>query len=343
MNLKHFVICAGISLLASSSPVFAGDEVDMEASKRVTEMLLDLGGSIDSPQNGKVVPCHYRGTRKISIKKSDGTTRYSGEYRNCIEKGMVRDGIYTLVAAGEFILDSKSKRSINGELFDAVLAGNAGLVRKLIKSKADVNYTESIRNSDDSLLDEWSPLMTSVVTGNLEIMKMLVAGGAWVNYMNGSATNAVWLAASNGQLDMVKFLADSKAYLNNLNVDDNTPLMAAAIGGHDAVIEFLLGRHADPNLRNKNGDDGLMLALENGHSPAARLFVNAGVDINRANGSGATPLMIAVVEGNEDIVRLLLERGADQKAVSSSGKTALDYALLKENAVIVELLKKSSR
>lgn len=343
MKTRKLMMLAGIAIVLMSCPAYADMDVDTTSSDKVMEMINDLGGHGTGGNNGKVIPCFHRGTKKISIVRKGDATTYTGEYRNCRENGKIRDGIYTVVAAGKYIVDYTSQRSINGELFDAVIAGNAAKVRKLIRSKADVNYTESIRSKDGSYVDEWSPLMSSVLSGNLEIMKQLVAGGAWVNYMNSRVVNALWIAANNGQLDMVKFLAGKKAFIDNQGIDGISPLMAAAMNGHQEVAEFLVRIKADLNLRNVNGDNALMLALQNDHTPIARLLIQSGIELNQRDTSGATALMIAIVEGNEEIVRLLLEHNVDLGAKSGSGKTALDYATLKGNAVIEDLVKKALR
>nr|MDA8429215.1 ankyrin repeat domain-containing protein [Geobacteraceae bacterium] len=343
MSGRTVVMSMGFVLLVSCYPVFASSDEDTRVTNRVKDMIVDLGGHNSSGDKSIAIPCRDRGTRKISVVHSGEITTYTGDYRNCRENGIIRDGVYTVELNGDYIVDSSSKRSINGELFDAVIAGDAGKVRALIRSKADVNYTESISSKDGAYLDEWSPLMSSVLAGNLEIMKLLVAHGAWVNYLNSRVVNALWLAANNGRLDMVKFLAGKGAYINNRNIEDVSPLMAAAMNGHDAVAAYLVGVKADINLRNKNGDSALMLAIENDHTSIARMLITSGAAINIRDRSGATALMIAVVEGNAEIVGLLLEHKADPTVKSASGKTALDYATLKGNAVIEALVKKALR
>jgi len=337
------VVCAAAAIVFSASSGYAEADIDQAASKMVREMLADLGNHGSGGNNGVVVPCVYRGTKKITILQNGSATTYMGEYRNCRENGTIRDGIFTIFVNDDYIVDSSSQRSINGELFDAAIAGDAAKVRSLIKAKADVNYTETLNNVDGSYVKEWSPLMSSVLSGNIEVMKLLIANGAWVNYMNSRAMNALWLAANNGRLDMVKLLTEKGAYVNNRDVDDVTPLMAAAMSGSSAVVEYLLQHKADIDLCNLNGDNALLLALQNGQEAIARLLITAGSEINRQNRSGATALMIAAVEGNEAIVKLLLEKRADLTLKSDSGKTALDYATLKGNAAIRELLQQAAR
>jgi len=343
MSYRYKMLYAFVAIFFSASSGYAEADIDMAASKMVREMLADLGNHGTAGNNGAVIPCVYRGTKKITILQNGSATTYMGEYRNCRENGTIRDGIFTIFVDDDYIVDSSSQRSINGELFDAAIAGDAAKVRTLIKAKADVNYTETLSNIDGSYVKEWSPLMSSVLSGNLEVMKLLIANGAWVNYMNSRVMNALWLAANNGRLDMVRLLTVKGAYVNNRDIDEVTPLMAAAMSGSYDVVEYLLRHKADINLYNQNGDNALMLALQNGQESIARLLIMAGSEVNRQNRSGATALMIAAVEGNETIIKLLMEKGADVTLKSDSGKTALDYATLKGNTAIRDLLQQGTR
>lgn len=345
MKFIFLVVAAGCAIV-NCGPAYANDDldVDMDASNRVMEMIVDLGGHDMAEENsGKIFQCDYKGTKKITIKNQVDLTTFTGEYRNCRENGTIRDGIYEIFAEGSSIIDSTSRRSVNGELFDAVAAGDEKKVRSLIKAKADVNYTESIKTIEGGYIKEWTPLMSAVLSDNLKMVKLLVASGAWVNYMNGQVFNAFWLAANNGKLDIVTFLAEHGAIIDNRNIEEVNPIMAAAMNGHLDVVKYLVGRKAKLNLKHQGGETALTFALETRHPDVAKLLINSGADISISNNSGVTALMVAANEGNEDIVRLLLEKGADTMMKSASGKTALDYALLKGNLTIVELLKKAVR
>lgn len=343
---KRMLFSIGAVMLLQCPAVVCGYEYGPEDTTRLmTEMIADLGGHDAVPANsGKTLRCIHRGTKKITISQKDGSTRFTGEYGNCRENGKTRDGIYDIVLRGDEIVSSTSRRSQNGYLFDAAMNDDAGKVRELIKARADVNYTETTSRIEGVSIDEWTPLMSAAVSGNLDIARQLVAAGAWVNYMNSLAVNAVWIAANNGKPDVVKYLVKHGAYVNNRNMEDVTPLMAAAMNGHLDVVRFLIAAKANLDLVHNNGegDTALMFALAGRHTDVARSLIDAGADINIRNKYGVTALIIAAAEGNEEIARKLVEKKANTAAKTTDGKTALDVARAKGLTGIVNLLGKAA-
>lgn len=318
-------------------------EYEQEATmKLMNEMITDLGGhDAVNKNNGKTMACTHKGTRKVTIVKRGDTTTYSADYRNCREKGSIRDGVYEIIINGDEIVSSSSLRSINGALFDAAMEGDSGKIRQFIKAKADVNYTESIRRTEGGFLDEWTPLMSAVMKGSKDAVKQLVEAGAWINYLNSAAVNAFWLSANSGQLEIAKYLVKRGAFINNSNYEDVTPVMAAAMNGHTAIVRLLISSKAKLNLVHKEGDSALMFALAKGHTDIARLLISAGADVNIQNRFGISALHIAAAEGNLEATKLLISHKADLLARTTSGKTALDVARAKGNVEIVKLLERS--
>jgi len=340
MKIPMMLVAAGALIALNFTTKALCYEVSRDATtKRMMEMIVDLGGHDAVRKNsGKTMRCADGGTKKVAIVKGGTTTTYRGEYLNCREGGSVRDGIYEIVFKGEEIVSSTAKRSINGQLFDAAKEGNAAQVRKLLKARADVNYTESIPLVDGGTVDEISPLMAATMAGSLDTVKALVAGGAWVNYLNSMAVNSLWIAAHNGNLEIVRHLAAHGGYINNSNSEDVTPLMTAAMNGHIEVVKFLVGEKAALDAVHKEGDTALMFAVARGHTDIARFLIDAGADVNVRNLFGVTALIIAAAEGNEEITRRLLEKKANTTVRTTDGKTALDVARAKGFTAIAALL-----
>lgn len=343
MKSKTILFTAFAAIVLNAPVIVHGNEYNPEqTTKLIMEMIVDLGGHDAVRKNsGKTMRCSYGGTRKVSIAQKDSISTYNGDYRNCHEKDSIRDGLYEIVLNGDEIISSSSKRSINGELYDAAMEGNTVRVMELIKAKADVNYTENIQITEGGSIEEWSPLMSAVVAGKLDIVKALVKSGAWVNYLNSLAVNALWIAANKGELEIVRYLTKQGAYLNNRNNEDVTPLMAAAMNGHLDVVKFLLSSKAKLDLASKEGDTALMFALGQKHPEVARVLIDAGADVNIRNNYGLTALIIAASEGNEKLVQKLVEKKADISVKTSDGRTALDVARAKGLINIVELLEKA--
>lgn len=345
MKAQLMLVCAGAAIALIVPAAAHCYEVNQDVTtKRMMEMIVDLGGhDAVGRNNGKTMRCTAGGTKKVAIVRRGITTTYRGEYRNCRENGSTRDGIYEIVFKGEEIVGSSAMRSVNGQLFDAAKQGDAAKVRKLLKARADVNYTESIQKTEGGAVDEISPLMAATMTGSLDTVKVLVAGGAWVNYLNSMAVNSLWIAAHNGSLEIVKHLAAHGGYINNSNSEDVTPLMAAAMNGHLEVVKFLVKKKAHIDEVHKEGDSALMFAVAGGHTDIASFLIDAGADITIQNEFGVTALIIAAAEGNEDITGKLLERKVDTAARTNDGNTALDVARAKGLTGIAALLEQASQ
>lgn len=114
------------------------------------------------------------------------------------------------------------------------------------------NYSGQLHlNQEFSLLDIASS------TGNLELMKYLIAKGF-------ETTKAMDLAVKNNHLSIVKYLLDES--ISNIEEQDslgNTPLLEAVKMQNIAMIKFFVGRGASLNVRNKEEKNALELALEN--------------------------------------------------------------------------------
>lgn len=344
MILKIILLSAATALICSYTA--QAYEYDQEQTQKlIVDMIKDLGGHEAVRQNnGKLMRCSYGGTKKIFIVRQEPLSSYSGDYSNCREKDSIRDGLYKIVLNGNEIESSSSQRSKNGHLFDAAMNDDAGKVRELIKAKADVNYTESTSRIEGVNIDEWTPLMSAAVSGNLDVVKQLVAAGAWVNYMNSLAVNAAWIAANNGKIDVVKYLVKHGSYINNRNKEDVTPLMAAAMNGHLEVVRILIAAKANLDLVHKdgNGDTALMFALANRHTAIARYLVEAGANVDIRNKFGVGAVHIAAAEGNTDGMKILIEHNADLTTRVASGMTALEIARAKRHTVVAEMIEKAS-
>ncbi|XP_013391240.1 ankyrin-1-like [Lingula anatina] len=149
---------------------------------------------------------------------------------------------------------------------------------------------------------------------------------------------ALHIALLTGNADMVKLLLDSGAEVNAENEDGRTPLYWAAEEGHEDIVKLLLEHGTDPNITNEWGRTPLYWAAEEGHEDIVKLLLEHGTDPNITNESGRTPLCWAAEEGHEDIVKLLLERGADPNITNKWGRTPLYWAAYEGHEDIVKLL-----
>jgi len=292
--------------------------------------------------NGITVKCADGGTKKVTIKfENKGTVKYSAHYNNCKEKDLVRDVIYEIETVDDLIVRDVEKRTANGELFDAAGANDINKVKKSLKSKADVNYSEELSTEDGGEIASWTPLMSAASLGNLAMVELLVKRGARINDVNGDIHNSLWLAAYYGKTDVVKYLIKRGGHYNAADSSGMTPLMMASVNGDIDVVELLLKQKAERNSRHKDGDTALMFAIAGKNTGIAKKIIDSGADVNIRNKFGISAIIIAAVENNIEIAKYLIGAGADLNAKTDFGKTALDIATAKGHTGLVLLFTES--
>jgi ankyrin repeat protein len=98
-----------------------------------------------------------------------------------------------------------------------------------------------------------TPLTYAASYGHVEVVRLLLEGGANVDSADGYQRTALYLAASYGLLDVCRLLLEWGAKVNHLNKWENTPLHTAAGEGHLSVVKLLVEWEADVSVRNVLG------------------------------------------------------------------------------------------
>ncbi len=241
----------------------------------------------------------------------------------------------------------------------AVTKANKLMVQTLIKAGADVNAAMKDHG--------WTPLMAGAYyTGDIELIRMLLAAKAQVNAKMSDGRTAEFLANQKGYNQIVAILKnresvvknffkaveenstrDLNIYLDKKDIDinfkdknGNTALMGAAEKGHKAVAEILLKKGIDINAHGKDGKTALIVASENNHTQVAELLINQkGIDINAHGKDGKTALISAIEQHNKELINDLLKAGADVNVSTKNyGSTALMTAIEQMLEDVVETL-----
>lgn len=184
------------------------------------------------------------------------------------------------------------------------------IVKELVEYGADLNppFQESQETA-------WSPLVSAICSGSLELVKYLIDKGADIN----SEDRGFW------------------------SVGQRTPLMYAIyIEGinNDLMIDLLMQYNPDLTLRHSFGHNALGYAFtENDddgktyHSNIVKKLLTYKFDINNV-GNGETALHGACRRGDIEIINLLLDMGADPNVKSEDGYafsvSSLKYHLAKK-------------
>jgi ankyrin repeat protein len=207
-----------------------------------------------------------------------------------------------------------------------------------------------------------TPLMSSLLFGRTDILKILLDSGANPEHIFGSLS-ALHVATVFGDIFSTILVADSGANVNILAENGRAPLHYAAENDitllyllHECSTDLfflehffsmhksksskfqinynnldcakeLISRGADPNQKDNNSVTPLHLASSQKFSELIKLLVNHGANVNSLNSNNQTPLHLSCEVGAMDDAEFLIKSGARLDLVDEFGKTPTEYAL----------------
>lgn len=128
-------------------------------------------------------------------------------------------------------------REKEGFFLDLQRANIPALKRHLDRNPEDANRMNA---------DGWSPLMVAVISGNSDVVNLLLKAGSDVNAKRTTGTTALMTASEYGRADLAKLLLDHKAMVNAKCATGLNALMIGACWGHLDVVKVLLTAGANP-------------------------------------------------------------------------------------------------
>ena len=172
------------------------------------------------------------------------------------------------------------------------------LAKKLLERGADPNrrlkkaILQRHHTAGDSLLGEGAtPLLRAAKSGDIEMLRALVAGGADPKLTMPNGSNALMFAAGLGwrngspaapsydqgsdeeAVESLRFLLELGLDIHGTNDAGDTALHAAVSGrGSEAIIAFLVGQGANPEAKNKRGQTPLSIATARGNDTITNLL-----------------------------------------------------------------------
>jgi uncharacterized protein len=222
-------------------------------------------------------------------------------------------------------------------LHRAVQHGHEEVVTFLLDNKAEVDALDSLK---------FTPLRWAIIDRATGLVETLLQHGAAVNPRNKRPPPPLYEAAGrSGELEVIKLLLAYKADVNGGDAADRTPLLHAAETGQTDVVRLLLTHHAEVNLQDHWGRIPLELAANQGHPDTVRVMLDAGADVHAyCKFDAGTPLhwaadgLPAAERGSAEAARLLLDRGAAINATNEDGNTPLHLAALHGRAEVAAVL-----
>lgn len=221
-------------------------------------------------------------------------------------------------------------------LMTGLSSRNASWTEAALRQGASPNARDQFGNT---------PLMWAAQSGDLPIVRRLIAAGADVSAVSELMT-PLTAAAMTGQLQVMEILLNAGAEANQHAAFQLTPLHQAAAVSHELAIALLLKHGADVDARNFEGQTPLIIAMYRDEEltlPCAKRLIQSGADVNAADAQGATALMAAASEGKEQLVNFLLESGADTAIRDARQQTASMVARSGGHDVLAKRLEPEQR
>ncbi len=184
-----------------------------------------------------------------------------------------------------------------------------------------------------------TPLHIAAASGNLAIVRLLVANGADVHARSPDGSTPLHRAAYTEHIEVVRFLVEQGSDVNARDRIGDTPLHNAAHMGFRDIVELLVARGADVERENTTkGYTPLHDAVSADSLPTTLFLMESGADVNGADRRGETPLHLAAHKGTLPILEALVEQGADVNHKDARGMTPLHNAVLQDDLEVVEFL-----
>ena len=187
--------------------------------------------------------------------------------------------------------------------------------------------------------------VAAAASGDVDLMKVLIAAGASVDGRTGTRGNALFAASAAGRDAAVELLLASGAAVDARDIYGGSPLIVAATEGRAGIIELLLKAGATvTHTRVNDGATALLRASRGGHLRAVELLIsaknenNAAAVMNALDKQGRTALMYAAQIGSLEIVVALIAGGADVNIQAPDRVTALQWATERKHQKIADAL-----
>ena len=204
---------------------------------------------------------------------------------------------------------------------NAALKPYAQIARMLLDAGADVNTSGHGDRKD-------TPLMAAAQSDSEELVKLLLAAGADVEYRNFYEETPLIDACYEHSLSSVKILLDAGADIEAENCVYTSPLIMAAHEGCDEIIMELLARGA--RVDHYSSDDGefpFMPACRHCKLDTVKALLPPGFHTEMRGWWGRTPLHYAAAGDKIETIEFLLSLGANIEARDKRGYTPIMSAI----------------
>jgi ankyrin repeat protein len=174
-------------------------------------------------------------------------------------------------------------------------------------------------------------LSSAVSEQRVDLVKLLLAAGADPNFVDDWSHTPLSGAASHGNLEMLELLHQAGARVQP-RAAGRMPLWAAVRSGKFEAAQWLLARGAHIDARCEGRITALHAAIEQDEVEIALALISAGADVNvqTSDEHRTTPLILAAKKGQVELITALLAAGANTDVCDAGAQTAADHAAFRE-------------
>ncbi len=215
-----------------------------------------------------------------------------------------------------------SRTRMQEELVEAVLGGDARKAAALLLRGTDPNsYTSRYPEGFGSYnVGNMAPLLiVATLTGNQEMVELLLEGGARVDATSHSRHSC---------------MSNDDEYTE----DEGSALTFAAELGHLAIVKLLIDRGAGLEVTNSDGQTAFSLACQHGHAEIMDLLLSKKAEIHRRDGSGLTAKDHAARHGYFEIVERLKRAGCRGKVKINWNEAILNGSIRGDTKMVEHAL-----
>ncbi len=144
--------------------------------------------------------------------------------------------------------------------------------------------------------------------GEVTHLNTYLEQGAKVDMLDQDGNNGLMVAVMSGQSEIVRVLMNHKINLNQRNKQGKTAVWLAINQENLPLVATLLDGGANPNIPDTNGTTPLMLTAIKGDANLCELLLEFDIDTQAGDVNGKTAMMFAIEKQNNAVITILTPR-----------------------------------